>query len=145
MQALRICPNNNKENKQSKGDRLNANKKIKDYIPTLYKKRHKRRRESHTPEALQTTQEVPQSFIVTFRDEDIPEENGNHNHPPYISGYLCDVKMRRMPVDGESTVNILPFHILKLLNISTEDLQFARVMIQGFNQDGHWAKYPYTW
>ncbi|GAA0149659.1 hypothetical protein LIER_36968 [Lithospermum erythrorhizon] len=66
--------------------------------------------------------EVPQSFTVTFTNEDMPEEDGDHNRPLYISGCLCDVKISRMLVDEGLAVNILPFHILKLLGISTEDL-----------------------
>ncbi|GAA0181214.1 hypothetical protein LIER_30216 [Lithospermum erythrorhizon] len=89
-----------------------------------------------TSEVPETTREVRQSFTVTFTDEDMPKEDGDHNRPLYIFGYLCDVKMSRMLVDGGSTMNILPFHTLKLLGISTEYLQQTRVMIQGFNQEG---------
>ncbi|GAA0170942.1 hypothetical protein LIER_25093 [Lithospermum erythrorhizon] len=39
-----------------------------------------------------------------------------------------------MPVDGRSAVNILPLQTLKLLHISTDDLQQSRIIIQGFNQ-----------
>ncbi|GAA0141576.1 hypothetical protein LIER_02693 [Lithospermum erythrorhizon] len=75
-----------------------------------------------TSEAPQTSQGIPQSFTDTFTDENILEEDGDHNCPLYISGYLCDVKMNKMLVDGGSAVNILPLHTLKLLGISTEDL-----------------------
>ncbi|GAA0146006.1 hypothetical protein LIER_06057 [Lithospermum erythrorhizon] len=90
-------------------------------------------------EVPQTTQGIPQRFTITFTDEDMPEEDGDHKRPLYISGYLCDVKMSKMLVDGGSTVNILPLHTLKLLSILTEDLQQTRVMIQGFNQGGQRA------
>ncbi|GAA0141789.1 hypothetical protein LIER_02848 [Lithospermum erythrorhizon] len=101
----------------------------------LYKKRHERRRGSHTSEEPQATLEIPQRFTVTFTDEDMQEEDGYHNRLPYISGYLCEIKMSKMLADGCSTVIILPLHILKLVNISTKDLQTTRVMIQGFNQE----------
>ncbi|GAA0154131.1 hypothetical protein LIER_37805 [Lithospermum erythrorhizon] len=39
-----------------------------------------------TSEAPQTTPEVPQSFTVTFTNENIPEEDGDHNRSLYISG-----------------------------------------------------------
>ncbi|GAA0170902.1 hypothetical protein LIER_25062 [Lithospermum erythrorhizon] len=74
------------------------------------------------------------SFAVIFTDEDISEEDDDHNRPLYISGYLCEVKISRILVDRGSAVNILPFHIRKLVSISTEDLQTTRVMIQCFNQ-----------
>ncbi|GAA0166762.1 hypothetical protein LIER_21847 [Lithospermum erythrorhizon] len=92
-----------------------------------------------TPEAPQMASGNPQSFTVTFTDEDIPKEEGDHNRPLYVSGYLCDFKISKMLVDGGSAVNILPLHIFKTLGISTEDLQQTRVMIEGFNQGGQRA------
>ncbi|GAA0184176.1 hypothetical protein LIER_31464 [Lithospermum erythrorhizon] len=91
-------------------------------------------------EAPQATLEIPQSFIVTFTDEGIPEEDGDHKRQLYVSGYSSDVKISRMLVDGDSAVNILPLHILKLLNISIEDLQTTIVMIQGFDQGRQWTQ-----
>ncbi|GAA0143179.1 hypothetical protein LIER_35693 [Lithospermum erythrorhizon] len=76
-------------------------------------------------EAPQATSEIPQSFAVTFT-------NSDHNRPISVSGYLCDVKISSMLVDRGLVVNILPLHILMLLNISTGDLQTTRIMVQGF-------------
>ncbi|GAA0159366.1 hypothetical protein LIER_16157 [Lithospermum erythrorhizon] len=94
-----------------------------------------KRRET-TSKAPQAIPKIPQSLTVTFTDEDMQEEDSDYNRPSYVSGYLCEVKINKILVDGGSAMNILPLHILKLLNISTEDLQPTCVMIQGFNQGG---------
>ncbi|GAA0138456.1 hypothetical protein LIER_00203 [Lithospermum erythrorhizon] len=39
-----------------------------------------------------------------------------------------------MLVDGGSAVNILPFQTLKLLGVSTEDLQQSRIIIQALQE-----------
>ncbi|GAA0174312.1 hypothetical protein LIER_27733 [Lithospermum erythrorhizon] len=49
-----------------------------------------------TLEAPQAAPKLPQSFAVTFKDQDMPEEDGDHNRPLYISGYLCEAKISRM-------------------------------------------------
>ncbi|GAA0156750.1 hypothetical protein LIER_14165 [Lithospermum erythrorhizon] len=50
--------------------------------------------------AAQETPKRPQSFAVTFTDEDIPKEDGDHNRPLYVFGYLCIVKISMIrPVD----------------------------------------------
>ncbi|GAA0175803.1 hypothetical protein LIER_41979 [Lithospermum erythrorhizon] len=81
----------------------------------------------------------PQTFVVTFTDEDLPQEDVDHNRPLYVSAYICERRINRMLVDGGSVVNILPFQRLKLLGISTDELQQSRILIQGFNQNGQRA------
>ncbi|GAA0142308.1 hypothetical protein LIER_03240 [Lithospermum erythrorhizon] len=44
-----------------------------------------------------------------------------------------------MLADGGSAVNILPLQTLKLLGISTDELQQSCILIQGFNQNGQRA------
>ncbi|GAA0187198.1 hypothetical protein LIER_34486 [Lithospermum erythrorhizon] len=46
------------------------------------------------------------------------------------SGLYLTLKLGRMLVDEGSAVNVIPLHILKLLNISTEDFQSTCIMIQ---------------
>ncbi|GAA0165040.1 hypothetical protein LIER_20540 [Lithospermum erythrorhizon] len=69
-------------------------------------------------EAPKATLSNPQSFAVTFTDEDLPEEDVDHNRLLYVSGYICERKISRMLVDGGLAVNILPLQTLKLLGIS---------------------------
>ncbi|GAA0173819.1 hypothetical protein LIER_27355 [Lithospermum erythrorhizon] len=95
--------------------------------------------DSITAEALRVTLPAStslQTFAVTFTNEDLPQEDGVHNNPLYVSGYVNESRISRMLVDGGSAVNILPLQTLKLLGISTEDLQQSHIIIQGFNQGG---------
>ncbi|GAA0174419.1 hypothetical protein LIER_27812 [Lithospermum erythrorhizon] len=94
---------------------------------------------STTTEALRVTTPASsslQTFAITFTDGDLPQEDGTHNKPLYVSGYVNEIRINRMLVDRGSAVNILPLQALKLIDISTEDLQQSRIIIQGFNQDG---------
>ncbi|GAA0153191.1 hypothetical protein LIER_11493 [Lithospermum erythrorhizon] len=80
---------------------------------------------STTVEALMVT--IPassslQTFAITFTDGDLPQEDGTHNKPLYVSGYVNENRISRMLVDGGSAVNILPLQTLKLLGISIGDL-----------------------
>ncbi|GAA0169127.1 hypothetical protein LIER_23677 [Lithospermum erythrorhizon] len=41
----------------------------------------------------------PQTFTVTFTDEDLPQEDADLNRPLYLSGFICERKIGRMLVD----------------------------------------------
>ncbi|GAA0158373.1 hypothetical protein LIER_15421 [Lithospermum erythrorhizon] len=64
-----------------------------------------------------------QTFAITFTDGDLPQEDGTHNKPLYVSDYVNESRLRKMLVDEGSTINILPLQTLKLLGIFTKDLQ----------------------
>ncbi|GAA0144320.1 hypothetical protein LIER_04802 [Lithospermum erythrorhizon] len=90
-------------------------------------------------EAPRAALDNPQTFDVTFINEDLPQEDVDHNRPLYMSRYICKRRISRMLVDGGSPINILPLRTLKLLGISTDELQQSRILIQGFNQNGQRA------
>ncbi|GAA0140287.1 hypothetical protein LIER_01666 [Lithospermum erythrorhizon] len=56
-----------------------------------------------TSEAHQRTQEVPQSFTVTFTDDDMPEKDGDHNRLPVV-GHL----ERRATSDSGHDIRLQP-------------------------------------
>ena len=74
-----------------------------------------------------------------FTDEDRLLGSRIHNCPLFVTGYIKEQLVNRILVDGGSTVNILPFKVLKDLGISLDQLSHSRLMTQGFNQDGQRA------
>ncbi|KAL0368018.1 UNVERIFIED_CONTAM: hypothetical protein Scaly_1020700 [Sesamum calycinum] len=76
---------------------------------------------------------------ITFTDEDLLLGSKPHNRPLFVAGYVSELKVNRILIDGGSAVNILPLRILKELEIPIDELSNSRLMIQGFNQGGQRA------
>ena len=59
-----------------------------------------------------------------------------HNHPLYVSSYAHEQKIKRILINGGSTINILPKMTMRQLGLTMEELSHSRFVIQGFNQGG---------
>ena len=70
---------------------------------------------------------------ISFSDEDLLLGSKPHNRPLFVSGFTREHKVKRILIDGGSTVNILPLHTMREVGIPVEDLASSRLMIQGFN------------
>ena len=62
-----------------------------------------------------------------------------HNHPLYVSSYAHEQKIKRILINGGSTINILPKMTMRRLGLTMEELSHSRLVIQGFNQGGQRA------
>ena len=59
---------------------------------------------------------------VTFTDDDLLLGSKLHNHPLFVTGYIWEQKVRRIPVDGGSAINIMPKSTMNDLGVTVEEL-----------------------
>ena len=71
---------------------------------------------------------------ITFTDNDLLFGETLYNHPLYMVGHVLEKKINRILIDERSRVNILSFHTLKELGITTGELSESHMLIKGFNQ-----------
>ncbi|KAL0284235.1 UNVERIFIED_CONTAM: hypothetical protein Sangu_2837000 [Sesamum angustifolium] len=76
---------------------------------------------------------------IIFTDEALLLGSKPHNRPLFVAGYALQQKVKRILINGGSTINILPLRTLKELGIPMDELSNSRPMIQGFNQGGQRA------
>ena len=76
---------------------------------------------------------------INFTDEDLLLGSKPHNRPLFISGYVREIKVNRMLVDGGSAINIMPKSTMTTIGIKVDELSRSRLLIQGFNQGGQRA------
>ncbi|KAL0434216.1 UNVERIFIED_CONTAM: hypothetical protein Slati_2755900 [Sesamum latifolium] len=76
--------------------------------------------------------------VMTFTDEDLQLSSKPHNKPLFVTCYAHEQKVNHILIDGGSAVNILPLSSMKELGISMDELTNSRLMIQSFNQGGHY-------
>jgi len=77
--------------------------------------------------------------IVTFIDNDLLLGSKPHNRPSFVISYIREQKVKRIPVDGGSAINIIPKSTMNDLGIIVKKLSNRRTMIQGFNLEAQHA------
>jgi hypothetical protein len=73
---------------------------------------------------------------ITFAEDDKVLEYDDHNRPLYIEGNIASAHLRRVLIDPDSAVNILPVRSLTRAGYTKDDLDPTEVVICGFNNQG---------
>jgi hypothetical protein len=73
---------------------------------------------------------------ITFAEDDKVLEYDDHNRPLYIEENIASAHLRRVLIDPDSAVNILPVRSLTRAGYTKDDLDPTEVVICGFNNQG---------
>ena len=83
-----------------------------------------------------TAQCATYNTAVSFTDGDLLLGSKPHYHLLFVTGYIWGQKVKRILVDGGSTVNIKPKSTVNNLRTTIEELSKSQLMIQDFNLEG---------
>ena len=70
---------------------------------------------------------------ITFTNTDLLLGYKPYNHPLFVAGYIKEIKVKSILVDGGSTVNIMPKSTMNELEITVEELSKSRMVFQRFS------------
>lgn len=91
------------------------------------------RKEEDQPVEIIELPEGERSREVESMVFDKPEEKmSSHLKPLYIQAHLDGVKVNRVMIDNGAAVNILPYHMLRKLGKSSDDLIHTDVTVSDF-------------
>ncbi|KAJ1390990.1 Ribonuclease H superfamily [Sesbania bispinosa] len=70
---------------------------------------------------------------IVFREPEVRESGFFHNRPLYVEAKIKGVKIRRALVDNGSSVNILPTHLFRMLNIPKHRMRISDITLNTFH------------
>ncbi|KAF7815378.1 lysM domain receptor-like kinase 3 isoform X1 [Senna tora] len=73
-----------------------------------------------------------QSTII-FKDTERAKSGGSHNKPLYVEAQVAELKIRRAMIDGGSSVNIIPYSVLKKSNYLEHLIEKSSTTLGSFN------------
>ncbi|KAF7839558.1 reverse transcriptase [Senna tora] len=81
---------------------------------------------------LRKTVKAHHSAII-FKDTERKAKHSNHNRPLYVEAEVAGLKVRRAMIDGGSSVNIIPYSVLKKTNYPEHLMEKSVTSLGGFN------------